>query len=123
MAMIPLTITCECGETHSTELGKVVICGCGRSYDTTELDQNRLTKVRHSQLKMRLYITCGTLLIGGGAAVTYFLWGPRGMAVSVPITGLLWFRLIAPIVRRRVFYGAGELPNWKLESSEVEPER
>ena len=74
-------------------------------------------------MKMRLYITFGLLFIVGGAAITFFLWGPRGIAVSIPITGLLWFRVIAPVVRKRVFYGAGELPTWKLEATEVEPER
>jgi hypothetical protein len=123
MATIPLTITCECGEAHRTELGQVVSCTCGRRYDTTELDQSRLIGVRHSQLKMRVYITCGTLLIGGGAAAMYFVWGLRGVAIGVPIIGLLWFRVIAPVVRKRVFYGAGELPTWKLEANEVEPER
>lgn len=122
MAEIPLTIRCECGETHSAKLGARVRCSCGRTYDTAELDQTRLVGVRHSQAKIRLYITFGLLLMAAGAMVTYVLWGARGVAVGIPITGLLWFRVIGPVVRKRVFYGAGELPTWQLKGSKSEPE-
>lgn len=122
MPVIPLTIRCDCGQTHSTELGQVVRCTCGRTYDTTELDQTRLAGVRHSQAKIRLYITFGVLLMAAGALVTYMLWGARGVAVGIPVTGLLWFRLIGPVVRKRVFYGAGELPTWQLKGSKSEPD-
>ena len=79
--------------------------------------------VRHAQAKMRLYITFGILLIVAAAFATLRLWGPRGIAVAVPVTGLIWFRFLGRYLRRRVFYGAGELPTWKLESTgKVEPE-
>ena len=123
MADIPITLTCECGEQHSVRIGDTVDCGCGRVYDTTELEQGRLAGVRHAQAKMRLYITFGILLMVAAAFATYVLWGPRGIAVAVPVTGLIWFRFLGRYLRRRVFYGAGELPTWKLESTgKVEPE-
>jgi hypothetical protein len=125
MAEIPITLTCECGERHSTQVGATVTCSCGRVYDTAQLDRARLVGVRHAQAKVRLYITFGILLMVGAAFVTYVLWGPRGIAVAIPVTGLVWFRFLGRFLRRRVFYGAGELPTWKLESSppEAEPDR
>jgi hypothetical protein len=44
------------------------------------------------------------------------------VAIGLPASAISWFRLIGPIVRRRVFYGAGELPTWRLKSTKVEPE-
>lgn len=123
MPAIPITLKCECGEMLKADLGDQVKCRCGRSYDTTELEQSRLAGVRHSQAKMRIYITVGTLFIVGAAAIAFGFWGLRGVAVAVPASGLFWFRLIGPIVRRRVFYGAGELPTWQLEASKAEPEQ
>jgi hypothetical protein len=123
MSAIPITLRCECGRAHSVEIGEEVRCECGRSYDTRSLDQTRLARVRHSQAKMRVYVTCGTLFIVAIAALTYAMWGLRGTAVGIPVSGLIWFRVIGPIFRRRVFYGAGELPSWQLESSKVEPEQ
>ncbi len=116
MVEIPLTIRCDCGTTHSVTLGGTVTCGCGREYDTSELDQARLMGVRHAQAKIRLYITFGLVLIVGIAATAYFAWGIRGVAVGLPVGALVWFRLIGPRVRKRVFYGAGELPSWQLRA-------
>lgn len=117
MADIPLTVTCECGQAHAVQLGDRIECACGRTYDTRGLDQGRLFGVRHAQAKIRLYITFGILLMAAGAFAAYTVWGLRGIAVGIPVTGLLWFRVIGPIVRKRVFYGAGELPTWQLEST------
>ena len=78
--------------------------------------------VRRSQAKMRLYITFGLIFIVSISLVTFALWGMKGIAIGLPASAIAWFRLIGPVVRRRVFYGAGELPTWQLESTTVEPE-
>jgi hypothetical protein len=122
MAEIPITLRCECGQAHSVELGDHVQCSCGRSYDTRTLDQARLMGVRRSQAKMRLYITFGLLFIVGISFTAFALWGVKGIAIGLPASAIAWFRLIGPVVRRRVFYGAGELPTWQLESTKAEPE-
>ena len=107
---------------HQVELGDQVQCACGKSYDTRTLDQTRLMGVRRSQAKMRLYITFGLIFIVGISFATFALWGLKVVAIGLPASALAWFRLIGPIVRRRVFYGAGELPTWRLKSTKVEPE-
>ena len=71
---------------------------------------------------MRLYITFGLIFIVGVSFATFALWGLKGVAIGLPASALAWFRLIGPPVRRRVFYGAGELPAWRLKSTKVEPE-
>jgi hypothetical protein len=119
---IPITLRCECGQAHSVELGDQVQCSCGRSYDTRTLDQARLVRVRRSQAKMRLYITFGLIFIVGISLTTFAVWGLKGVAIGLPASAIAWFRLIGPVVRRRVFYGAGELPTWQLESTKTEAE-
>ena len=116
MAEIPITLTCECGVRHSTRIGETVTCTCGRVYETADLEQGRLANVRHAQAKMRVYMTLGIVLMVVACAVTWVLWGPRGIAVAIPVTGLIWFRFLGRYLRKRVFYGAGELPTWQLES-------
>jgi hypothetical protein len=117
MAEIPITLTCECGERHTADIGETVTCTCGRVYETAGLDRGRLANVRHAQAKMRVYMTLGIILMVAACAVTWALWGPRGIAVAIPVTGLLWFRFLGRYLRKRVFYGAGELPTWQLDSS------
>jgi hypothetical protein len=80
------------------------------------LDRNRLVGVRLSQARMRLYVTFGLVFIVGVSALTAFTWSARGIALGAPLAGFLWFRVVGPIFRRRVFHGAGDLPLWKLEA-------
>ena len=77
MAEIPITLTCECGEQHSVQVGDTVNCGCGRVYDT-RARTGTAEGVRHAQAKMRLYITFGILLLVAAAFATYVLWGREG---------------------------------------------
>ncbi len=123
VATIPLTVTCECGACHSAELGDAITCSCGRHYETSELDQGRLTGVRLSQARMRLYITFGVIFIVAVSALTAAVWSLRGIAVGAPLAGLLWFRVVGPYFRSRVFDGAGELPRWKLEAEKAPAEK
>ncbi len=117
MADIPITLRCECGQTHSVKLGDTVDCACGRMYDTRELEQTRLVGVRHSQAKMRIYITFGILLIVGVASSRSAL-GDEGDRDRDPGQGSVLVPPPRADLRRRVFYGAGELPTWQLAASQ-----
>jgi hypothetical protein len=70
---------------------------------------------------MRLYVTFGILFVVAVALITWVTWSLRGVALGVPLAGLLWFRLVGPAFRRRVFHGAGDLPTWKLDADRDAP--
>jgi hypothetical protein len=119
---VPITVRCECGQTHQANLGETVTCGCGRAFDTSKLPTGKLGGVFRSQLRMRLYTTVGAIFVAGITVVAASFYGVRGLAVGLPVSGLIWFRIVGPSFRRRVFRGAGELPRWKLEATEVAEE-
>jgi hypothetical protein len=118
---VPITVGCECGESHRALLGDTVRCPCGRVYDTSTLSQGELVGVRRSQLRMRMYTTFGVIFVAGLTALAGGLWGMKGLMIGLPISAILWFRLIGPPFRRRVFRGAGELPRWQLDATRIEP--
>ena len=113
---IPITIRCECGESHSTDLGEVVSCECGRRYETSKLDQARLMRVRVTQMRWRLYVTFGIVFLLAATVLAWAVFGLKGAALAGPAAALLWFRFVGRYLRKRVFRGAGELPTWKLEA-------
>jgi hypothetical protein len=73
---IPITVRCECGETHSAKLGETVECPCGRSYDTSQLPQGQFAQVREHQAKAKLYVRVGFAFIAGIAVTGFFLVHP-----------------------------------------------
>jgi hypothetical protein len=121
VAPVPITIGCECGESHKAILGETVTCTCGRVYDTSTLSQSELMGVRRSQLRMRMYTTFGLIFVAGISVIAAATWGMRGLMIALPLSAVLWFRLVGPPLRRRVFRGAGELPRWQLEATRIEP--
>lgn len=114
---VPITVRCECGESHQAHLGQTVSCACGRFFDTSTLPRGDLGGVYRSQLRMRFYTTLGTVFVVGISVIAGVTWGTKGLAVGLPVAGLAWFRIVGPALRRRVFRGAGELPSWKLDAS------
>jgi hypothetical protein len=118
---VPITLRCECREIHKADLGDEVTCRCGRVFDTAGLPHADLGGVYRSQLRMRLYTTIGIVFVAGISLVAAALWGFKGLAVGLPLAALVWFRIIGPSFRRRVFRGAGELPRWTLEASRSSP--
>ena len=60
---IPITVRCECEETHKANLGDVVECSCGRRFDTSEISASNFPQVREHQAKARLYVRIGAVFI------------------------------------------------------------
>jgi len=60
---IPITVRCECGETHKANLGDVVECSCGRRFDTSKIAASNFPQVREHQAKARLYVRIGAVFI------------------------------------------------------------
>ena len=117
MAGIPITVRCECGETHSVKLGDVVECSCGRRYETSKISESNFPQVREHQAKARLYVRVGAVFIVAVGLVAFFLWGFYAAAVCVPIAGMLWFWYIRRWFIRRYVPSPGELPTLDLEAS------
>jgi len=114
---IPITVRCECGETHSVKLGDVVECSCGRRYETSKISESNFPQVREHQAKARLYVRVGAVFIVAVGLAAFFLWGFYAAAVCVPIAGMLWFWYIRRWFIRRYVPSPGELPTLDLEAS------
>ena len=114
---IPITVRCECGETHSAKLGETVECSCGRSYDTSQVSESNFPQVRAHQAKARLYVRVGAIFLIVVGVVSFFLWGLWGAAVTVPIAGMLWFWYIRRWFMRKFVPSPGELPTLELEAT------
>jgi hypothetical protein len=115
---IPITVRCECGETRSAELGDHVDCSCGRHYDTSTLAPERFAHVRARQARMRLYVQLGLIFIAGSAVGTGLLWGVKGLALGIPLSGLMWFLFLGKWYRKRWLRDVGERTTLKLEATE-----
>jgi hypothetical protein len=114
---IPITVKCECGETHSAKLGETVECSCGRRYDTSQISEGNFPQVREHQAKARLYVRVGAIFLIVIGVVSFFLWGIWGAAVTVPLAGMLWFWYIRRWFMRRFVPSPGELPTLELEAT------
>jgi hypothetical protein len=114
---IPITVRCECGETHPAKLGETVECSCGRSYDTSQLPGDRFAQVREHQAKAKLYVRVGFVFIAGVTLTALFAWGIWGAAIAGPMAAVLWFWFIRRWFMRKFVPSPGELPTLELEAS------
>lgn len=115
---IPITVRCECGETHAVELGDGIDCACGRHYDTSSIAPERFAHVRARQARARLYIQLGLIFVAGTAVLTGLLWGVKGLAIGLPLACLLWFLFLGKWYRKRWLLDVGEPTVLQLEASE-----
>jgi len=117
VAAIPITVKCECGETHTAKLGDVVECPCGRRYETSQISESNFPQLREHQAKARLYVRVGAIFLIVIGVISFFLWGIFGAAITVPIGGMLWFWYIRRWFMRRYVPSPGELPTLQLEAT------
>ena len=114
---VPITVRCECGETHSAKLGDTVECTCGRRYDTSLISESNFPQVREHQAKARLYVRVGVVFLLTVGVTAFFLWGIWSAALAVPLAAMLWFWYIRRWFTRRFVPSPGELPTLELEAS------
>jgi hypothetical protein len=114
---IPITVRCECGETHSVNLGDTVDCACGRHYETSQLPADRFAQVRAHQAKAKLYVTVGFVFVVGATLAALFAWGIWGAAIAGPMAAVLWFWFIRRWFMRTFVPSPGELPTLELEAT------
>ena len=114
---IPITVKCECGEAHKANLGDVVECSCGRRFDTSKISETNFPQVHEHQAKAKLYVRVGAIFLLTAGVTAYFIWGFWAAAITVPLTGMVWFWYIRRWFTRRYVPSPGELPTLELESS------
>jgi hypothetical protein len=114
---IPITVRCECGETQAAKLGDRVECGCGRTYETSELPQERFSQIRAHQARARLYVQVGFVFVVGLSALAFVMWGKWGPAISAPVLAVIWFKILRRWFTRSFVPSPGELPTLELEAS------
>jgi hypothetical protein len=113
---IPITVRCECGETHSVDLGDAVECRCGRRYDTAALPPESFGHIRARQARIRLYMQLGIIFMGLSVVLSAVFWGVKGVAVAIPLAGLVWFLFFGKWYRTRWLRDTGEKTTLQLEA-------
>jgi hypothetical protein len=114
---IPISVKCECGETHKANLGDVVECSCGRRFDTSTIPESTFPQVREHQVKARLYVRVGAVFVIGAGVIALFVWGIWAAAITISLAGMLWFWYIRRWFMRRYVPSPGELPTLEVEAS------
>ena len=114
---IPITVRCECGETHKAKLGDVVECSCGRSFDTSKVAESNFPQVREHQAKARLYVRIGAIFVLGAGVAAFVIWDFWAAAITVPLVAMFWFWYVRRWFMRRYVPSPGELPTVELEAS------
>jgi hypothetical protein len=115
---IPITVRCECGETHSVDLGDTVDCTCGRRYDTSALRPESFAHIRVRQARMRLYMQLGIVFIGLSVVVAAVSWGVKGVLIALPLAGLLWFLFFGKWYRTRWLHDSSQQAPLQLEATD-----
>lgn len=113
---IPLTLRCECGEVLSAEAGETVACTCGRRYDTSRIPGPSVARVRATQVRLRLYARLGLALVVLLGLLGFLVAGLPGVAFAASLSALVWWRVVAPWLRRRHSDELADLPSWSLEA-------
>ncbi|HSE82055.1 MAG TPA: hypothetical protein VLA87_10290 [Gaiellaceae bacterium] len=113
---IPVTLRCECGEAHQATVGETVTCTCGRRYDTSSLSGPAVARVRATQARLRLYAQLG-LAVVIAFGILGFLWlGLPGVALTASLSAIIWWRVVAPVLRRKHSDELADLPSWGLKA-------
>jgi hypothetical protein len=115
---IPITVRCECGETHAVDLGNTVECTCGRRYETATLSPESFGHIRARQARIRLYMQLGIVFIGLSVVAAAVFWGVKGVLVALPLAGLLWFLFFGKWYRKRWLRDTGDRTTLQLEATE-----
>ena len=113
---IPVTLRCECGEALSAKVGETVICTCGRRYDTSSLSGPAVARVRATQARLRLYARLGLTVVIAFGILGFFWLGLPGVALTASLSAIIWWRVVAPVLRRKHSDELADLPTWELKA-------
>ena len=64
------------------------------------------------------YAWLGILVVFGTTIVAFLLGGIWGAAIALPLSGLIWFKGVAPHWKQRAKLEAAELPTFTLDARE-----
>jgi hypothetical protein len=113
---IPLTLSCECGEVLSTQSGETVTCACGRRYDTSTLPGTSVAHVKATQARLKLYARLGVTTVIFFGLLGFFLAGLPGVAAAASLSAIIWWRVVAPALRKKHMDDVTNLPTWDVEA-------
>jgi hypothetical protein len=113
---IPLTLRCECGEILSATAGEAVTCACGRRYETSSIPGQSVARVHATQVRLRLYARIGLIVVIAFGILGFFAAGLPGVAGAAGLSAIIWWRIVAPLLRRRHAAELSDLPSWELEA-------
>ncbi len=114
MRNLPISITCECGESNFVPYGEKWTCGnCGRTWNTAQIPADEYRQFLRDIRRPRIWAAVVALTIAGALAIVALIVNPA-MLIVIPIliggvailAGPPWKK----IVRRRI----AERPRWEL---------
>jgi len=115
---LPITIRCDCGEVVAADLGDVVTCVCGRTYDTGSIGGEKLARLRVVRARITLYLRIATIFLVGMVVMAGIVYRGKGVAIALPAAAALWFWVISPRYKRRYLTDLSDLPSWNLKASD-----
>jgi hypothetical protein len=93
-----------------------VTCACGRRYDTSSIPGPSVARVRATQVRLRLYARIGLITVVTFGVVGFLWLGLPGVALAASVAALIWWKIVAPQLRRRHAEEIADLPAWQLKA-------
>lgn len=110
----PITVGCPCGERRELAYGQRWECGCGRRWNTNQIDRGQYARLRRTQLRYRVLPVCIGLVTSLLALFFLLTHNTFSLFVLLPAALIGWGILLRPVHRRRYAAALGELPRWEL---------
>jgi hypothetical protein len=114
MRQPPITIACECGETHEVPYGERWECErCGRRWNTQQIPADEYDGLLRRMRRVRFEALGLAALLAAVLVPLIVLVDPAFIFV-VPVIAAVWLFLYLPFWRRKVRRAASETPRWEL---------
>jgi len=114
VALPPITIRCDCGESGTVDFGERWTCeSCGRRWNTAQIPseayERRLRRMRRFRIEVIGFVALALAIF-----LPLIVFVDQSFVVLGLIVGLAWMFLYMPFWRRRVRRAAAEAPTWQL---------
>ena len=110
----PITIRCDCGETHQVPFGERWTCeGCGRTWNTAQIPSEEYHGILREMRRFRLS-AIGFAVVISAVFIVLALTVGQSLFLLMPLVLSGWYIFYMPLWRRKVRRRARSLPTWKL---------
>ena len=108
----PITITCDCGETHQVPYGERWSCErCDRSWNTQQIPAEEYEVLLRRMQRLRLEAIALAL---AAILIPLIVFVERALIFVVPVVAAAWLFIYVPRWRRKTRRAARNTPRWEL---------